>query len=103
MRLSAFLSLGISFWNLKKIVVLQNMHKMTHPFFHDASILVLVGVFLTHRVETVGVCAHFLSVKNAKTPSIWSSGLSIYIYLCAKDAKRNIVTGVISIHIIDRY
>ena len=49
------------------------MRKMTHPFFHDASILVSVGVFLTHRYETVGVFAHFLCVKNAKTPSIWSS------------------------------
>ena len=49
------------------------MRKMTHPFFHDASILVSVGVFLTHRFETVGVFAHFLCVKNAKTPSIWSS------------------------------
>ena len=41
------------------------MRKMTHPFFHDASILVSVGVFLTHRFETVGVFAHFLCVKNA--------------------------------------
>ena len=49
------------------------MRKMTHPFFHDASILVSVGVFLTHQFETVGVFAHFLCVKNAKTPSIWSS------------------------------
>ena len=49
------------------------MRKMMHPFFHDASILVSVGVFLTHRFETVGVFAHFLCVKNAKTPSIWSS------------------------------
>ena len=49
------------------------MRKMTHPFFHGASILVSVGVFLTHRFETVGVFAHFLCVKNAKTPSIWSS------------------------------
>ena len=73
MRLSAFLSRGISFWNLKKIFLLQKMRKMTHPFFHDASILVSVGVFLTHRFETVGVFAHFLCVKNAKTPSIWSS------------------------------
>ena len=49
---------------------------MTHPFLHDASILVSVGVFLMHRFETVGVFAHFLCVKNAKTPSIWSSGHS---------------------------
>ena len=49
------------------------MCKMTHPFFHDAPILVSVGVFLTHRFETVGVFAHFLCVKNTKTPSIWSS------------------------------
>ena len=42
--------------------------------FHDASILVSVDVFLTHRFETVGVFAHFLFfVKNAKTLSIWSS------------------------------
>ena len=47
--------------------------KITHPFFHDASILVSVGVFLTHRFETLGVFAHFLCIKNAKTPSIWSS------------------------------
>ena len=74
MRLTAFLSWGISFWNLKKKnFLLQNMRKMTHLFFHDASILVSVGVFLTHRFETVGVFAHFLCVKNAKTPSIWSS------------------------------
>ena len=53
------------------------MRKMTHPFFHDASILVSVGVFLTHRFETVGVFAHFLCVKNAKTPSIWSSGYNL--------------------------
>ena len=58
---------------LKKIFLIQNMRNMTHPFFHDASILVSVGVFLTHRFETVGVFAHFLCVKNAKTPSIWSS------------------------------
>ena len=58
---------------LKKIFFIQNMRNMTHPFFHDASILVSVGVFLTHRFETVGVFAHFLCVKNAKTPSIWSS------------------------------
>ena len=57
----------------KKILLLQNMRKMTHLFFHDASILVTMGVFLTHRYETVGVFAHFLCVKNAKTPSIWSS------------------------------
>ena len=68
MRLSAFLSLGISFWNFKKIFKLQNMRKMTHPFFHDASILVSVGVFLTHRFETVGVFAHFLCVKTQKRP-----------------------------------
>ena len=41
------------------------MRKMTHSFFHDASILVSVGVFLTHRFETVRVFAHFLCVKNA--------------------------------------
>ena len=57
----------------KKIFLLQNMCKMTHPFFHDASIPVSVGVFLTHRFEIVGVSAQFLCVKNAKTPSIWSS------------------------------
>ena len=51
------------------------MRNMTHPYLHDASILVSVGVFLTHRFETVGVFAHFLCVKNAKTPSIWSSAL----------------------------
>ena len=74
MLLSAFLSLGISFWNLKKkIFLVQNMRKMTHPFFQDASILVSVGVFLTHPFETAGVFAHFLCVKYAKTPSIWSS------------------------------
>ena len=67
MRLSAVLEFE------KKIFLLQNMRKMTHPFFHDASILVSVGVFLTHRFETVGVFDHFLCVKNAKTPSIWSS------------------------------
>ena len=60
---------------LKKIFLIQNMRNTTHPFFHDASILVSVGVFLTHRFETVGVFAHFLCVKNAKTPSIWSSAL----------------------------
>ena len=53
------------------------MRKLTHPFFHDASILVSVGVFLTHRFETLRVFAHFLCVKNAKTPSIWSSGEGI--------------------------
>ena len=72
MRLSAFLSLGISFWNLKNIFCsnldMLNMRKMTHPFFHDASILVSVGVFLTHRFEAVGVFAPFLRVKNTKTP-----------------------------------
>ena len=74
MCLSAFLLLGISFWNSKKkIFLLQNMRKMTHPFFHDASILVSVGIFLTHRFETGGVFAHFLCVKNAKRFSIWSS------------------------------
>ena len=49
----------------RKIFLLQNMRKMMNPFFHDASILVSVGVFLTHRFETVGVFAHFLWVKNA--------------------------------------
>ena len=74
MRLNAFLSLGISFWNLKtKIFLLQNRRKMTHPFFHDASILVSVGVFLTHQFETEGIFAHFLCVKNTKTSSILSS------------------------------
>ena len=70
MRLSAFLSLGMSFWNLKKkrIYMLENMRKMMHPFFHDASILVSVGVFLTHWFETVGVFAHFLCVKTQKRP-----------------------------------
>ena len=55
------------------------MRNMTHLFFLDASILVSVGVFLTHRFETVGVFAHFLCVKNAKTPSIWSS-VCMYVY-----------------------
>ena len=41
------------------------MHKMTYQFFHDASFLVSVGVFLMHRFETVGVFTHFLCVKNA--------------------------------------
>ena len=59
----------------KKIFLIQNMRNMTHTFFHDASILVSVGVFMTHRFETGGVFAHFLCVKNAKTPSIWSSVL----------------------------
>ena len=54
------------------------MRKMTHPFFHKASILVSVGVFLTHRFETAGVFAHFLCVKNTKTPSIWSSGYHFF-------------------------
>ena len=49
------------------------MGKMTHPFFHGASILVSVGVFLTQWFETVGVFAHFLCLKNAKMPSILSS------------------------------
>ena len=63
------------YWNLKKKSFCSNICiKMTHPFFHDALILVSVGIFLTHRFETVGVFAHFLCVKNAKTPSIWSSG-----------------------------
>ena len=63
----------------KKIFLLPNMRKMTHPFFHDASILVSVDIFLTHRFETVGVFAHFLCVKNAKTPSVWSSDCSGWI------------------------
>ena len=76
-QLSAFLWLGIPLWNLKKqIFLLQNMRKMTHPFFHDASIQVSVGVFLTHRFETVGVFAHFLCVKNA-----------LYLELCIKILK----------------
>ena len=67
-------SVNLSFWNLKKkIFLLQNMRKMTHPFFHDASILVSVGVFLTHRFETVGVFAHFLCVKNAPYLELWIS------------------------------
>ena len=44
------------------------MRKMTHVFFQDASILVSVGVFLTHQFETVGVFAHFLSVIMQKCP-----------------------------------
>ena len=73
-RLSAFLSLGISFRNFeKKIFLLQNMRKMTHLLFHNASILVSLAVFLMHRFETVGIFAHFLCVKNAITPSIWCS------------------------------
>ena len=55
------------------------MRKRTHLFFHGASILVSVGVYLMHRFETVGVFAHFLCVKNAKTPSIWSSGQDILL------------------------
>ena len=62
------------------------MRKMTHPFFHDASILVSVGVFLTHRFETVGVFAPFLCVKNAKTPSIWSSDSCHYFSKVYVDA-----------------
>ena len=51
MLLSAFLSLEASFWNLKKkIFLLQNMRKMTHQFFNDASILVSVGVFFDASV-----------------------------------------------------
>ena len=61
---------------------------MTHPFFHDASILVSVGLFLTHRFETVGVFAHFLCVKNAKTPSIWSSGQSSLFLLNSRQDVR---------------
>ena len=78
MGLSAFLSL------------LQNMRKMTHPFFHDASILVSVRVFLTHQFQTADVFAHFLCVKNAKTPSIWSSGhdLNGVLTFCLKMGSR---------------
>ena len=59
-RLSALFSLGISFCNLIRNVIAQNMRKMTHhffhhQFFHDASILVSVGAFLVHRFETVDV------------------------------------------------
>ena len=57
----------------KKIFLVQNMRKMTHASFHDASILVSVGVFLTHPFETAGIFAHFLCVKYAKTPSFRSS------------------------------
>ena len=39
----------------KKIVLLQNMRKMTLSVFHDASILVSVGVCLIYI---------FLSVRN---------------------------------------
>ena len=78
MRLNAFLSWGISFWNLNKIYLLQNMRKMTHPFFHDASILVSVGIFLTHRFEIVGVFAH---IYASETPSIWSSAVLLEIAL----------------------
>ena len=67
---------------LKKIFLIQNMRNMTHPFFHDASILVSVGVFLTHRFETVGVFAHFLCVQNAKTPSIMSSDPDLDLWDC---------------------
>ena len=50
MRLSAFLSLGISLWKLKKkIFLLQKMGKMRLPFSH-ASILVSVGVLLDASV-----------------------------------------------------
>ena len=65
------------------------MHKMTHPFFHDASILVSVGVFLTHRFETVGVFVHFLCVKNAKTPSIWSSEFFVPSTLVAAKFRKS--------------
>ena len=54
---------------LKTTLLLQHMRKNdASVFFHDASILLSVGVFLTHRFETVGVFAHFLCVKNAKRP-----------------------------------
>ena len=42
-------SLGDIFLDLKKIFLLQNMHKMTLAFLHDASILVSVGSFLMHQ------------------------------------------------------
>ena len=45
--------------------------KLTHQFFHDASILVSVGVFLMHRYATVGIFAHFLYVKNALYLELW--------------------------------
>ena len=49
----------------KKIFLLQNMRKMTLHFFHDASILVSVGVFLKHQFGTAGAFIHFHSVKSA--------------------------------------
>ena len=49
------------------------------PLFHDASILVSVGVFLTHQIETVGVFAYFLCVKTQKRPL--SGALEICCYL----------------------
>ena len=79
---------------LKKIFLIQNMRNMTHPFFHDASILVSVGVFLTHRFETVGVFAHFLCVKNAKTPSIWSSALASGTRLPASPVRNGSGCGI---------
>ena len=48
--------------------MLQNMCKMTHLVFRDASMLVSVGIFLMHWFETVDVFAHFLCVKKAKCP-----------------------------------
>ena len=68
MRLSAFLSLGISFWKMKKIFLLQKMGKMRLPFFHDASIWVSVGVFLTHRFETAGVLPIFFASETQNAP-----------------------------------
>ena len=63
----------LEFEKKQKLFLLQHMSKNDTSAFHDASILVSVGVSLTHRFETVGVFAHFLCVKKAKTPSIWSS------------------------------
>ena len=49
----------------KKYFLLQNMRKMALPFFHDASILALVGVFLTPSVLYI--------FSASKMLLIWSS------------------------------
>ena len=54
---------------------------MTHPFFHDAPILVPLGVFLTHRFETVGVFAYFLNVKKCPVSGALHSFLTNKMYV----------------------
>ena len=58
--------------NAKKVI--SDMRKMMHPFVQDASILVSVGVFLTHRFEAVGDLPIFLRQKRPLYVALTSNG-----------------------------